>query len=77
VRAETAGAAGAGQHAHAAAHAVSTATVMRALDALAPMLEALLADAVMAQGARDIEQGKTDTDCYDAAGPRFDRKAPP
>ncbi|HET8877702.1 MAG TPA: hypothetical protein VFO53_15335 [Casimicrobiaceae bacterium] len=32
---------------------------------------------VMAQGARDIEQGKTDTDCYDAAGPRFDRKAPP
>jgi hypothetical protein len=32
---------------------------------------------VTAQGARDVEQGKTDTDCYDAAGPRFDRKMPP
>ena len=32
---------------------------------------------VTAQGARDVEQGKTDTDCYDAAGPRFDRKTPP
>ena len=32
---------------------------------------------VTAQGARDIEQGKTDTDCYDAAGPRFDRTTPP
>jgi len=29
---------------------------------------------VMTQGARDVEQGKTDTDCYDAAGPRYDRK---
>jgi hypothetical protein len=26
------------------------------------------------QAARDLESGKTDTDCYDAAGPRFDRK---
>lgn len=28
---------------------------------------------VTAQGARDVEQGKVDTDCYDAAGPRYDR----
>ena len=32
---------------------------------------------VTAQGARDVEQGQTDTDCYDAAGPRFDRKTSP
>jgi hypothetical protein len=32
---------------------------------------------VTAQGARDVEQGKTDTDCYDAAGPRYDRNAQP
>ena len=25
------------------------------------------------QGARDLEQGKTDTDCYDAASPRYER----
>ena len=30
---------------------------------------------VVVQGARDVEHGKTDTDCYDAVGPRFDRKA--
>ena len=29
---------------------------------------------VTAQGARDVEQGKTDTDCYDAVGSRYDRK---
>ena len=28
---------------------------------------------VTRQGARDLEQGKTDTDCYDAAGPRYER----
>jgi hypothetical protein len=46
VRAEAAEAAGAGRHSRepAFAHAESNATVMRALDALAPMLEALLAD---------------------------------
>ena len=32
---------------------------------------------VTAQGARDVEQGKTDTDCYDAVGPRYDRKQQP
>jgi hypothetical protein len=32
---------------------------------------------VTTQGARDVEQGKTDTDCQDAAGPRFDRKTRP
>ena len=31
---------------------------------------------VTAQGARDVEQGRADTDCYDAAGPRFDRTKP-
>lgn len=30
---------------------------------------------VTAQGAQDVEHGKTDTDCYDATGPRYDRKA--
>jgi hypothetical protein len=29
---------------------------------------------VTTQGARDVEQGKTDTDCYDAVGARYDRK---
>jgi len=29
---------------------------------------------VTVEGARDVEQGKTDTDCYDATGPRYDRK---
>jgi hypothetical protein len=29
---------------------------------------------VVEQGARDVEQGRSDTDCYPAAGPRFDRK---
>jgi len=28
---------------------------------------------VTVQGARDVEQGKVDTDCYDAIGPRYDR----
>ena len=28
---------------------------------------------VTEQGARDVEQGKTDTDCYDAVGTNFDR----
>ena len=28
---------------------------------------------VTKQGARDVEQGKVDTDCYGAAGERFDR----
>ena len=28
---------------------------------------------VTTQGARDVEQGKVDTDCYDATGPRYDR----
>lgn len=28
---------------------------------------------VTKQGARDVEQGKVDTDCYDATGPRYDR----
>jgi len=32
---------------------------------------------VMAQAALDIEQGKTDTDCYNATGPRYDRKVQP
>jgi hypothetical protein len=32
---------------------------------------------VMEQAARDVEQGKTDTDCYEATGPRYDRKAQP
>jgi len=32
---------------------------------------------VTTQGARDVEQGKTDTDCYDATGPRYDRKQQP
>jgi hypothetical protein len=34
-------------------------------------------DPVTAQAARDVEQGKVDTDCYDAAGRRFDRKEQP
>ena len=29
---------------------------------------------VVEKGARDVEQGRSDTDCYPAAGPRFDRK---
>jgi hypothetical protein len=29
---------------------------------------------VTTQGARDVEQGKTDTDCYNAVGERYDRK---
>ena len=32
---------------------------------------------VMEQAARDVEQGKIDTDCYEATGPRYDRKAQP
>jgi len=28
---------------------------------------------VTTQGARDVEQGKVDTDCYNATGPRYDR----
>jgi hypothetical protein len=32
------------------------------------------ANPVATQGARDVEQGKTDTDCYTEAGPRFDSK---
>jgi len=31
-------------------------------------------DPVTTQGASDVEQGKADTDCYDATGPRYDRK---
>ena len=31
-------------------------------------------DPVTTQGATDIAQGKTDTDCYDDVGERFDRK---
>ena len=31
---------------------------------------------VTTQGARDVEQGKMDTDCYGAAGPRYDRSKP-
>jgi hypothetical protein len=29
---------------------------------------------VTAQAARDVDQGKVDTDCYAATGTRFDRK---
>ena len=29
---------------------------------------------VTAQGARDLAQGRTDTDCYGAVGERYDRK---
>jgi hypothetical protein len=29
---------------------------------------------VTKQGARDLQQGKTDTDCYDAAASRYERK---
>ncbi|HET7134353.1 MAG TPA: hypothetical protein VFJ25_00420 [Casimicrobiaceae bacterium] len=29
---------------------------------------------VTTQGAQDLAEGKTDTDCYDAVGPRYDRK---
>lgn len=32
---------------------------------------------VTQQGARDVEQGQTDTDCYDALGPRYDGKKQP
>ena len=32
---------------------------------------------VVVQGARALEQGQRDPDCYPAAGPRFDRKATP
>jgi hypothetical protein len=28
---------------------------------------------VTTQGARDVEQGKVDTDCYGAVGQRYDR----
>jgi len=34
-------------------------------------------DRVTTQAARDVEQGKADTDCYAATGPRYDRKAQP
>lgn len=30
-------------------------------------------DPITEQAARDVESGKTDTDCYGAVGPRFDR----
>jgi hypothetical protein len=30
-------------------------------------------DPVITQGARDVEEGKADTDCYDAVGTRYDR----
>jgi hypothetical protein len=29
---------------------------------------------VTEQGARDVDEGKTDTDCYDAVGERYRRK---
>ncbi|HJU24621.1 MAG TPA: hypothetical protein VJ891_19130 [Casimicrobiaceae bacterium] len=29
---------------------------------------------VTTQGATDVAQGKRDTDCYDAAAPRYDRE---
>lgn len=29
---------------------------------------------VTMQGMRDVDAGKTDTDCYAATGPRYDRK---
>jgi hypothetical protein len=32
---------------------------------------------VTTQGARDVEEGKVDTDCYDATGPRYDRTQNP
>ena len=32
---------------------------------------------VTTQGARDVEEGKVDTDCYDATGPRYDRTRKP
>ena len=31
-------------------------------------------NAVIDQGARDVEAGKVDTDCYGAVGRRFDRR---
>jgi hypothetical protein len=31
-------------------------------------------DAITQQGARDVEQGRVDTDCYTAVGERHDRK---
>ena len=31
-------------------------------------------DGVTAQGERDLAEGKTDTDCYDAVGPRYQQK---
>jgi hypothetical protein len=35
------------------------------------------ADPVTTQGARDVEQGKVDTDRYDATGPRYARTQKP
>ena len=32
---------------------------------------------VTTQGARDVEEGKVDTDCYAATGPRYDRVQKP
>jgi hypothetical protein len=32
---------------------------------------------VTTQAARDVEEGKVDTDCYDATGPRYDRTHKP
>ena len=29
---------------------------------------------VTTQGATDLAEGRTDTDCYDAVGPRYERK---
>jgi hypothetical protein len=29
---------------------------------------------VTTQGARDLAEGKRDTDCYDATAPRYERK---
>jgi hypothetical protein len=29
---------------------------------------------VTTQGEKDLAEGRTDTDCYDAVGPRYDRK---
>jgi hypothetical protein len=31
-------------------------------------------DPVTAQGQRDLAEGRTDTDCYDAVGPRYQQK---
>jgi hypothetical protein len=31
-------------------------------------------DPVIVQGAQDVAEGQTDTDCYAAVGPRYDRK---